>query len=168
MLRPIILVFSLLTSYIGLGQLNTVALTKDRLGFTTRFKLSLLNKNEAALDSIYIQNPFQDILECFVINDSSSIFVVYSSDGTNNITKGITLTFVYYKLVSGKAIIQNQDRLLWAANSKTRRFRYSYINGQLVFKDRKNETCCYAYNLNDLDNTSALVTKINTELSNSP
>jgi len=167
MLRHIFIVIGLFSFFSGFSQLNSVSLTREKFYHTTRFKLSLLNQSGAEFDSILIQNPLQDIIECFVSNDYSSIFVTYSSDGTNNMTKGITLTFVYYRIVRGKAIVQNQARLLWAANSKTRRFRYSYLNDQLVFKDRKNETCYYSYKLNEFDNTSTLVTKISKELSNS-
>ena len=167
MLRQFLLIFGLLSFFSGFSQITSVSLTKEKSYYFSRFKLSLINQNGIEFDSILIQNPFQDIIECFVSNDSNSIFVAYSSDGTNNITKGITLTFVHYSLLDGKVNLENKSRLLWAASSKTRRFRYSYLNDQIVFKDRKNGSCFYSYKLNDFNNTANLVTKISKDLVNS-
>lgn len=168
MFRQILLIFGLLSFYSGFSQLKSISLTKEKFYYTTRFKLSLFNQNGTEFDSILIQNPFQDILECFVSNDSNSIFIAYSSDGTNKLTQGITLTFAHFKLADGKVKIENETKFLWAANSKTRRFRYSYLNDQLIFKARKNLACMYSYQLSGFDNTKNLVSQISKDLVNSP
>lgn len=167
MLRQIFLIIGLFSFCSGFSQLNSVSLTKEKFYHTTRFKLSLLNQSGVEFDSILIQNPFQDIIECFVSNDSNSIFIAYSSDGTNKITKGITLTFVRFKFTDGKAKIDNEAKLLWAANPKTRRFQYSYVNDELVFKDKKNSSCLYSYHLNSFGDTKNLVRQISKDLVNS-
>jgi len=167
MFRHIFLIIGLVSFCTGFSQINSVSLTKEKFYYNTRFKLSLLNQVGVEFDSILIINPFQDIIECFLRHDSNSIFVAYSSDGTNRITKGITLTFVHFKFTGGKVKIDNEAKLLWAANPKTRRFRYSYVNDELVFKDKKNASCLYSYHLNSFDDTKDLVRQILKDLVNS-
>lgn len=159
--------FGLLSFSTGFGQLNAIVVRKDSVFFKSYTLFFFYHEGEK-IDSIQIWDPLQDILDLYIGQDGNSVLVVYASDGTNKITKGITLTFVRYELADGKAIAASKSMLLWAANAKIRRFRYSYFNNQLVFTDRKNGTCSYVYKLFDFPNTSALVSKISTDLTNSP
>lgn len=161
------LLLGLLYFSTGFGQLNSVVVRKDS-AFYKSYSLFFYGQDGDIIDSVLIWNPIQDILDLYISQDANSLFVVYASDGTNKMTKGITLTFVRYELADGKAISASKSMLLWAANAKIRRFRYSYFNNQLVFTDRDNGTCSYVYRLFDFPNTPALVNKISNDLTNSP
>jgi len=130
-------------------SVDTMALREENLYSVKQYKVFYQKQSLICTDSLVIANPLFDIIECHAYTDRKSIVVFYSTDGTNNTTKGITLHIERYNIEHGKIIFDNKCILAYGANDRFRQFRYEINNGQLLFKPIVNEIKPLSYSLLD-------------------
>lgn len=127
----------------------SLAVKKEKNLFTS-YLLVLQQKDspQTIEDSLRIRVPFQDIewLDHSFINNK--IYVLYESDGTNRITRGLTLTLMKFSVEKNRLVGEDSVKIFRGLNSKMKDLVFSIDKQHLEVRDKNQKAKVYDLSLN--------------------
>jgi hypothetical protein len=92
------------------------------------------------------------------------IIVFYSTDGTNNVTQGITLRFENYNTTSGRLKFDNKSIMAYGGNFRLRRFAYKFNNCNIIFTEDEAPGRILTYDLSNYSVMEELCRRIDSDI----